>query len=258
MKSFLSYLGGKSLLAGKIVKRIPEHTCYCEVFAGAAWLLFKKEESQVEILNDINTELVTLYRVIKHHLEEFIRYLKWILVARDEFDRFRLEDPETLTDIQRSVRFYYLLKNGYSSRIDKPTFSVSTLRRSNFNLMRIEEDLSAAHLRLSRVYVENKPYEQLIERFDKPHTFFYIDPPYWGCEDYYGKGIFERADFERLRGILSGIKGRFIMSINDIGDIRSLYKKFNIETVDTTYLVMGKGKKKKVNELLISNFSPKL
>lgn len=76
MKSFLSYLGGKSLLAGKIVKRIPEHTCYCEVFAGAAWLLFKKEESEVEILNDINTELVTLYRVIKHHLEEFIRYLK--------------------------------------------------------------------------------------------------------------------------------------------------------------------------------------
>jgi len=257
MKSFLSYLGGKSLLAGKIIKRIPEHTCYCEVFAGAAWLLFKKEESQVEILNDINTDLVTLYRVIKHHLEEFIRYLKWILVARDEFDRFRLEAPETLTDIQRSVRFYYLLKNGYSSRIINPTFSISTLRRSNFNLMRIEEDLSAAHLRLCRVYVENLPYERIIEKFDKPHTFFYLDPPYQGCEDYYGKGIFEWADFERLRDILNGIKGRFIMSINDTGEIRSLYKKFKIETVDTTYLVMGKGKKQKVSELLISNFSPK-
>ena len=76
MRSFLSYYGGKSLLARKIIPKIPEHTCYCEVFAGAAWLLFKKEESQVEIINDINKDLVTLYRVIKHHLEEFIRYLK--------------------------------------------------------------------------------------------------------------------------------------------------------------------------------------
>ena len=60
MKSFLSYLGGKSLLANKIIPRIPKHHCYCEVFAGAAWMLFKKEESKVEILNDINVDLGTL------------------------------------------------------------------------------------------------------------------------------------------------------------------------------------------------------
>ncbi len=66
----------------------------------------------MEIINDINTDLVTLYGVIKHHLEEFVRYLKWILVAGDEFQRFKAENPETLTDIQRAVRFYYLLKSG--------------------------------------------------------------------------------------------------------------------------------------------------
>ncbi len=258
MKSFLSYLGGKSLLAGQIVQKIPDHVCYCEVFAGAAWLLFRKEESDVEIINDINTDLVNLYRVIKNHLEEFIRYLKWILVSRDEFGRFKDENPSTLTDIQRAVRFYYLLKSGYSSRLVNPTFSISTLRRSNFNLLRIEEELSEAHLRLCRVYVENLHYERLIERFDKPHTFFYLDPPYYGCEDYYGKGIFKREDFERLRDILTGINGRFIMSINDTREIRELYKKFHIETVNTTYLVMGAGRKQKVSELLIMNFKPKL
>ncbi|MHB8110704.1 MAG: DNA adenine methylase [Syntrophorhabdaceae bacterium] len=68
-------------------------------------VVFKKKESQVELINDINKQLVTLYRVIKNHLEEFIRYLKWILVARDEFSRFKIENPETLTDIQRAVRF---------------------------------------------------------------------------------------------------------------------------------------------------------
>lgn len=82
MNSFLSYLGGKSLLANRIIQRMPEHTCYCEVFAGAAWVLFRKEPSRVEIINDINTELVTLYRVVQNHLEEFIRQFKWILTAR--------------------------------------------------------------------------------------------------------------------------------------------------------------------------------
>jgi len=258
MKSFLSYLGGKSLLATKIIPKIPPHTCYCEVFAGAAWLLFKKEESQIEIINDINTDLVTLYRVVKHHLEEFIRYLKWILVARDEFERFKKENPETLTDIQRSVRFYYLLKTGYSSRIDNPSFSISTVRRSNFNLLRVEEELSAAHLRLARVYIENMHYEDFIHRFDKPHTFFYIDPPYYGKENYYGDGIFSRDDFVKLKDILKRLKGKFIMSINDTKEIRSLYKDFHIEKVTTTYNVSNQPKtKKKVTELLIMNYKPK-
>lgn len=255
MNSFLSYLGGKSLLADKIIPKVPEHTCYCEVFAGAAWLLFKKEESPVEILNDINADLVTLYRVIKHHLDEFIRYFRWLLVSREEFERFKVTPPEVLTDIQRAARFYYLLKAGYGSRIKSQTFSISTLRRSNFNLLRIEEELSAAHLRLSRVYVENMHYSRILQRFDKPHTFFYIDPPYYKCENYYGDGIFSREDFKKLRDLLQGVKGKFIMSINDAPEIRELYKGFRIEKVSTVYSA-GKDGKKLVTELLIMNFKP--
>ncbi|MHB8109748.1 MAG: DNA adenine methylase [Syntrophorhabdaceae bacterium] len=254
MKSFLSYLGGKSLLANKIIPRIPEHTCYCEVFAGAAWLMFKKEESQVEIINDINRDLVTLYRVIKNHLEEFIRYLKWILVARDEFIRFKAENPETLTDIQKAVRFYYLLKTGYGAKVVGQSFSVGPTRPSSLNLLRIEEELSAAHLRLSRVYIENMPYQRLIERFDRPETFFYVDPPYYGCEDDYGKGIFDREDFVRLRDLLTGIQGKFIMSINDSPEIRKIFGNFVIDEVNTRYMAGGADKQKKVTELLISNY----
>lgn len=256
MNSFLAYMGGKSLLAKKIITKIPEHNCYCEVFAGAAWLLFKKEESEVEIINDINTDLVTLYRVVKLHLEEFIRYLKWILVARDEFERFKLENPETLTDIQKAVRFYFLLKSGYAARIDNPFFNITTTERSRLNLLRIEEVLSAVHLRLARVYVENRPYEAIINRFDKPDTFLYCDPPYYGYEDYYGKGVFERDDFQKLRDILGAIKGKFIMSINDNDAIRKLYNGFNIEVVETTYMAGGANKKKRVKELLIMNYQP--
>ena len=254
MNSFLAYMGGKSLLSRKIVSIIPKHNCYCEVFAGAAWILFKKEESDVEIINDINTDLVTLYRVVKLHLEEFIRYLKWILVARDEFERFRSENPEALTDIQRAVRFYYLLKSGFAARIESPSWAIVATRPPRLNLLRIEEELSAVHLRLSRVYIENRPYKTIITRFDKPDTFFYIDPPYYGFEDYYGPGIFNREDFTMLKELLSNLNGKFIMSINDTEEIRTLFKDFKIEEVATSYTAGGADKRKKVLELIIRNY----
>ena len=254
MKSPISYLGGKSLLAKKIIPLIPKHHCFCEVFAGASWITFKKEPSKVEIINNINSDLTTLYRVIKLHLEEFIRYLKWLLVSRDEFNRFMAENPESLTDIQRAVRFYYLLKTGYASKVVGQTLSASTFRTSNFNLMRIEEELSDAHLRLHRVFVENKPYDKFIERYDKPHTFFYIDPPYYNCENDYGKGIFSKNDFNKLADILSKITGKFILSINDTQETREIFSGFQVKEVDTTYSVAST-EKKKVKELLFFNFN---
>ena len=258
MKSFLSYMGGKSLLAKTILPKMPHHRCYVEVFAGAAWMLFKKEEdvSKVEIINDINLDLVTLYRVLKHHLEEFLRYFKWCVIARDEFERLRKESPETLTDIQRSARFYYLLKLGYASRIQSPTFSITTTAKPSLNLLRIEEELSAVHLRLARVYIENRPYEEVFNRFDKHDTFFYVDPPYCGYEDCYGPGIFSRGDFEKLRDILAGISGKFMLSINDVEYIRKLFQGFRIEAVKTSYTAAGAHRKKKADELLIMNYEP--
>jgi DNA adenine methylase len=115
-------------------------------------------------------------------------------------------------------------------------------------------EFSAVHLRLSRVYVENKPFDVIIKRFDKPDTLFYCDPPYHRFEDYYGKGVFSRKDFKTLRDILASIKDKFIMSINDTPEIRTLYKGFQIETVSTSYSAAGANKKKKVNELLIMNY----
>lgn len=145
------------------------------------------------------------------------------------------------------------MRTGYGSKLVGQTLSVSTYRNTHLNLLRLEEELSVVHFRLNRVCIENKPYEKIFERYDKPHTFFYIDPPYHGCEDYYGDGIFGREDFRKLQGILEQIKGRFILSINDVPEIRKLFKGFKIETVGTTYNVAA-NQKKKVQELLIMNY----
>lgn len=253
-RSFLSWIGGKSRLAKQIIPLIPNHQCYCEVFAGAAWVLFKKEQSEAEILNDINKDLITLYRVVKHHLEEFIRTFRWALVAREEFARLVGENPESLTDIQRAARFYYLAKTAHGSRVEKPTFGVSTTGGPRLNLLRIEEDLSSAHLRLARVVVENQPYGAFIERYDRAHTFFYLDPPYFGCEEYYGKGIFSRDDFKRLADQLSGIDGKCMVSINDTPETREIFGGFHVTEVDTRYSVGSAKRGDAVRELLFTNY----
>lgn len=253
-RSPLAWLGGKSRLANEIVQRMPSHTAYCEVFAGAAWVLFKKPESKVEILNDINRDLVNLYRCVKHHLPELVLQFRWLLVARDEFDRFLKTPADALTDIQRAARFYYLAKASFGARIEKPTFGIAASSPPRLNLLRIEEELSAAHVRLSRVFIESRPYGQIIDRFDKPDTLFYLDPPYWGCEGDYGPGIFEREDFARLADQLKAVRGRFILSLNDRPEVRETFGDFKIESVKTRYSISAKAPVKQVGEVLITNF----
>ncbi|WP_423461133.1 DNA adenine methylase [Ottowia sp. VDI28] len=249
----MAWLGGKSRLADRIIQAMPVHQTYCEVFAGAAWVLFKKPESKVEIINDINSDLTNLYRCVKFHLNELVAQFRWMLVSRDEFDRFLQTPADTLTDIQRAVRFFYLAKTCFGARIVRPTFGISATGAPRLNLTRIGEDLSEAHLRLAHVFIENKPYDQVIQRFDKLGTLFYIDPPYWDCENDYGEGLFSREDFARLAGLLDAVKGKFILSLNDTKGVRETFANFRIEAVKTRYSISGR-EKKEASEVLISNF----
>jgi DNA adenine methylase len=110
--------------------------------------------------------------------------------------------------------------------------------------------LEDVHERLSGVTIERLPYAALITRYDGPGSLFYLDPPYWGCEGDYGYGVFSTADFDAIRGLLQGIKGRFVMSINDRPEIREIFAGFAIEPVEVTYRVGGHPAK--ARELIIT------
>ncbi|MCD8492189.1 MAG: DNA adenine methylase [Geovibrio sp.] len=253
MNSFIPWLGGKSRLAKTIITKIPEHQCYVEAFAGAGNVFFRKEPSKAEVLNDLNSDLVNLYRVVKHHLAEFINQFRYVLVARDEFKRLMEVPPNTLTDIQRAARFYYIVKNSYGGKAHKPTYGYSTTRPPRLNLLRIEQDISDAHLRLCKANIENLPYQDCIKRYDRAETFFYIDPPYFGCEDVYGENLFTVDDFRLLADILRGIKGKCMVSLNDAPEMREVFRDFRIETVQTWYSLQ-KGGRKPIGELIIMNY----
>lgn len=93
--------------------------------------------------------------------------------------------------------------------------------------------------RLAGVTVECMDFRAFIERYDQPGALFFVDPPYWGGEDDYGKGLFSRADYERLRDLLAGLQGRFIMTINDVPPIRALFAGFTLQEAAHTYRVSG-------------------
>jgi DNA adenine methylase len=248
----IPWVGGKRRLAGEILPWFEPHTCYVEPFAGAAALLFNKQPSKVEVLNDVNTDLVNLYRVVRHHLEEFVRQFRWALTSRKLFEWAQATPPETLTDIQRAARFFYLQKLAFGAKVEGQTFGVATTTTQALNLLRIEEALSAAHLRLSQVVIEHMDWAACIERYDRPHTLFYCDPPYWGTEGY-GVG-FGLDQYDRMAELMRSIRGKAIVSVNDIPEMRKAFKGFTIRGLTINYQVGGAGRGGRKGELLIRNW----
>jgi DNA adenine methylase len=233
LKSPLGYLGGKSRLAKRIVERIPPHTCYVEPFCGGAWVYFTKPPSNVEVLNDLDGDLVSFWRVIRNHLPEFLRCLNFQLVSREDFQRELKQDATLMTDIQRAVRYYRLQRMGYGGKTAGRTFGTSCTRPNSLNMPKAEEVLSETHARMARTTIEHLDACECIRRYDSDKTFFYIDPPYWNA-DFYAVS-FKGEDFCRLRDTLNEVKGRFILSLNDTPEVREVFKQFQIESIETKY-----------------------
>jgi DNA adenine methylase len=252
-KPIIPWIGGKRRLAKTLLPLFPEHTCYAEPFAGGAALFFMKTPSDCEVLNDVNGDLVNLYRVVQNHLEEFIRQFHWSLVSRQIFEWAQQSRPDTLTDIQRAARFFYLQKLAFGGKVQGQTFGTTATTPPRLNFLRIEEDLSAAHLRLSRAQIEHLDWWRCIERYDRPGTLYYLDPPYWGTEGY---GVeFGLEEYSRMAELARNIKGKMIISVNDIPEMRAAFAGLHIETTDITYTVGGSGRSGKKTELIIRNFT---
>jgi DNA adenine methylase len=244
----IPWMGGKRRLADQLIPRFPPHTCYCELFAGGAALYFLRPPAQVEVINDINGDVVNLYRVVKHHLEEFVRQFKWAISSREVFRWLQDTPPETLTDVQRAARFFYLQQQCFGGKVEGQTWGTATTAPP-VNLLRIEEQLSAAHLRLQNTYIERLHWLDCLRRYDRPHSFMYLDPPYWQTEGY---GVpFPFSEYEAMASALRTMKGKAIVSINDHPDIRAVFAGFHMESLDITYTVGGGAKPAERRELVI-------
>jgi DNA adenine methylase len=104
------------------------------------------------------------------------------------------------------------------------------------------------------VLVEHLDWSECISRYDRPHTLFYCDPPYWGTEGY---GVdFGLEQYVRMAELARSMQGKVIISVNDIPEMRQAFAGLNILDVGITYTVGGGDKASAARELVIANFEP--
>lgn len=256
MKGAAPYQGGKRNLARRIVERIEAipHETYAEPFVGMGGVFFRRRFApRAEVINDAGRDVFTFFRVLQRHYTAFVEMMRYQLTMRAEFERLVATEPDTLTDLERSARFYYLQRTGFGGKVRGRTFGVAPGDAARFDITKLIPELEELHARLAGVRIEGLPYSSFIARYDRPTTLFFCDPPYYGCEDDYGRELFTRNDFTQLAAQLGMIKGAFLLSLNDVPEVRRIFAGFAIESVRTTYTVGGKGRAKPVREVLISS-----
>ncbi|RWN30112.1 MAG: DNA adenine methylase [Mesorhizobium sp.] len=249
------YIGGKRRLAERLVARIAAvpHEIYAEAFVGMGGVFFRRRSRpRSEVINDRNGDVATLFRILQRHYPQFMETLRFQITSRREFERLKASDPATLTDLERAGRFLYLQRLAFGGKVAGRNFGVDPRSSAGFNLTKLAPLLEDVHERLAGVVIEQLDWAAFIDRYDRPATLFYLDPPYFGSEGDYGKQLFGRDQFEAIATRLRALKGRFILSINDVPEIRTAFQGFAMEEAELLYSVAG-GKGQAAKELIVSS-----
>ncbi|GAB4197773.1 MAG: DNA adenine methylase [Thalassobaculales bacterium] len=251
------WMGGKRNLARRLVAMIQAvpHTIYAEPFVGMGGVFLRRSvAAKCEVINDLSRDVSGFFRVLQRHYQALMDELKWRLTSRDEFERLRQLDPDTLTDLERAARFLYLQSISFGGKVRGRTFGVTYGAGGRFDTRELGPRLAAIHERLAGVIIERLPWRDVLARYDRPSTLFYLDPPYWRHEHDYGPGLFDRSEFATLATALRALQGRFILSINDVAEIREMFSWAAIQPVEVAYSAGYSGGRRKVAaELIISS-----
>jgi len=258
-KTPITYYGGKQKLISAILPKIPNHTLYCEPFLGGAAVFFAKPQSQVEVINDTNRELMNFYRVCKEKFLDLQTLVRVTLHSRNAHRDAKVinENPHLFTDVRRAWAVWVLSSQSFASLLDgtwgfdrskRTTTTKISNKREHFT-----EELA---IRLQDAQLESADAIYVIQSRDSADSFFYCDPPYYNsdCGHYDGYTI---DDFEKLLKTLSSIKGKFILSSYP-SDILLKYTKENnwyLWSVESGVSVAAKGGyMKRKTEVLTANY----
>lgn len=250
------YIGGKRNLAKRLMARINAipHRTYAEAFVGMGGVFFRRDRRPPsEVINDWSEDVSTFFRVIQHHYVPFLDMIRFQITSRAGFDKLAALDPASLTDLQRSARFLYLQRLGFGGQVVRRPFGMTPGAPARFDVTKLAPMIEAVHERLAGVVIERLPWSDFLARYDRDETLFYLDPPYYGSEGTYGRDLFDRGQFEAMAAALRGLRGRFLLSLNDHPEVRRIFAGFTFDVEDVRYQVGGMDRSKMVREVIISN-----
>jgi DNA adenine methylase len=257
MKSAITYYGGKQKLVSTILPLFPEHVLYNEPFAGGAALLFAKEPSEIEILNDTNKELINFYKVVQQDFISLQKKIHITLHSRKQHQDASViyNNPHLFNDLDRAWAVWVLASQSFASQLDgswgyDKGKNTATKKIINKGVLFTEEYA----IRLQNVQLECADAIYIIKSRDHDKAFHYCDPPYYNsdCGHY---GGYSAQDFELLLHTLSEVKGKFLLSSYPSELLDSYMKKYKWyqKRVEQTVSV-NKGSGKKKIECMTANY----
>jgi DNA adenine methylase len=213
-KTPITYYGGKQKLVPHILPRIPEHVLYGEPFCGGAAIFFAKEQSEVEVLNDTNRELINFYRVLQNDFVSLEKEVRITLHSRDLHRKAWVinSNPDMFSEVKRAWAIWVLSSQAFCANLSGPwgydKSENTTTKKIQNKKESFTEELA---IRLQNVQLECTDALYIIKSRDSKDAFFYCDPPYYNsdCGHYDGYTL---EDFENLLTTLSELKGKFLLS----------------------------------------------
>jgi DNA adenine methylase len=202
--------GGKFFLVKKILPLIPSHEVYVEVFGGAANLLFNKQPSKIEVYNDINSELVNFFRILRDDVKWKILQEKLLLTpySREEFE-LACREENGLDDVEKARRFFVRIQQSFAGKGENFGYGLLSNRASIY--FHKLNGFAEFHERIRNVIIENDDFEKIIRRYDSPVTFFFLDPPYLGNSVKSEFLNMSEDDHRRLVEVLHQIEGKALL-----------------------------------------------
>ncbi|NLJ72868.1 MAG: DNA adenine methylase [Syntrophomonadaceae bacterium] len=267
----VKWVGGKRQLLPEIEKYIPDKiSTYYEPFLGGGAVFFHLQRKKA-VVNDINEELINLYKVIKDNVDELIEDLQNHENTSDYFYEIRELDRdkeryEKLTDIERASRIHYLNKTCFNG-----LFRVNQQGEFNapFGKYKNPDFVNAITLKAVSNYFNKAnitfrcgDFEEAVKGIRRG-SFVYFDPPYDPVSDSsnftgYDKGGFDRNEQIRLKKLCDKLNDRdvkFLLSNSATNFIKELYKDYKIETVQAKRAINSKGDMRgEVDEVLVRNY----
>lgn len=257
MKTPITYYGGKQALLKHLLPLVPVHRIYCEPFFGGGALFFAKPKAEVEIINDLNSEVVNFFKVTQTKFSDLEKEIKASLHSRELYKRAMViyQHPEMFDDVKRAWAFWVATNQGFSSLIGSWGFGKTNSKEMAVAGKRESFTREFAD-RLKRVQVENNDALKVIDRADSKETFFYIDPPYIGSDQGHYKGYTEE-DYKHLLDKLSKVKGKFLLSSYPSKLLNSYIRKnkWKVKKVHKAVAVTKLTEKRKT-EMIVMNYDP--
>lgn len=217
----------------KLLPHIPEKAGYIEVFGGGAALLLDKPPSKLEIYNDINSDVINLYKVAKHHPDALAKEIETMPISRQLLKEIgQLTQTNTLTDIQRAAYFLHANKASFGSAgksfpVSRDPNTCPVISRDS--LMNL---IQAFSKRISRVLIESLDYRRIFQNYDHKDNFMFLDPPYYLAKPTNYNGWSEEQ-MREFADHVSKLKSRWIITVDDSELNRSLWQNHHIESVTT-------------------------